>query len=557
MDGLMDGQREQKALSFELKLGDTFVSLRQEETASMAKAHLTPEGWRCEKLREHLYRARWMDYQSPSIQMLTLVTVDRRPLLGVLQGNTVVLTALGSAVAAEIERIPTYLGAASIEILDYVIMPDHVHILLHIHDRLPRHLGQYIRWFKVQCSDAFTAMVETAREVMAGTGMAGSGMAGSGMARGDSRENNNANANASNANTTNANTTTASDTNNANASDTTNANNTSDTTNTTNTTASDTNNANNNTTASDTSDNTNNNATASDTTNANNATNNTNASDTTNANNATNTNNTNASDTTGATPTHAGAGATTGAWGAGSDASREAARRVLAGVSASMVSPKSRNLLLFAHEYHDSLLYGRGQLARMKSYIKDNPRRLALKRANRELFRIRQDYTVGGFPCTVLGNIFLAGHPQRQVLQCSRRLTPEQIEARRHECLMQAANGAVFITAAISQGEKVIARSLREHGFPLIILLEQGFPNPESSHYRYYKPQGVYFEACAAGRLLLVEPHAGALERPEIARRVTAKTGNIPHTTGRYRFVAMNVIAEEMCGDHAPMNQTL
>ncbi|MBR0332732.1 MAG: transposase, partial [Alistipes sp.] len=199
----------------------------------MAKAHLTPEGWRCEKLREHLYRARWMDYQSPSIQMLTLVTVDRRPLLSVLQGNTVALTALGSAVAAEIERIPTYLGAASIEILDYVIMPDHVHILLHIHDRLPRHLGQYIRWFKVQCSDAFTAMVETAREVMAGTGMAGSG-----MARGDSRENNNANANASNANTTNA--------NNAN-NNTTNANNASDTNNTN---ASDTN-TNNNTNTSD------------------------------------------------------------------------------------------------------------------------------------------------------------------------------------------------------------------------------------------------------------------------------------------------------------------
>ena len=227
--------------------------------------------------------------------------------------------------------------------------------------------------------------------------------------------------------------------------------------------------------------------------------------------------------------------------------SREEASRVLAGVSASMVSPKSKNLLLFAHEYHDSLLYGRGQLERMKRYIKENPRRLALKRANRELFRIRQDYTIGRFSCTVLGNIFLAGHPQRQVLQCSRSLTPEQIEERKRECLMQAANGAVFITAAISQGEKVIARSLREHGFPLIILLEQGFPKPESSHYRYFKPQGVYFEACAAGRLLLVEPHAEALERPEVARRVIAKTGNIPHTTQRYRFVAMNVIAEEMC----------
>ena len=391
----------------------------------MAKAHLTPEGWRCEKLREHLYRARWMDYQSPSIQMLTLVTVDRKPLLAELRGETTHLTPLGTAVAREIERIPTYLGAASIEILDYVIMPDHVHILLRIHDRLPKHLGQYIRWFKVQCSDAFTAMVETARGV---------------MARGDTREDNNAT------------------TTNASAS---------------------------------------------------------------------------------ATST---ASATASGW-----VSREEASRVLAGVSASMVSPKSKNLLLFAHEYHDSLLYGRGQLARMKNYIKENPRRLALKRANRELFRIRQDYTIGRFSCTVLGNIFLAGHPQRQVLQCSRSLTPEQIEERRRECLMQAANGAVFITAAISPGEKVIARSLREHGFPLIILLEQGFPKPESRHYRYFKPQGVYFEACAAGRLLLVEPHAEALERPEVARRVIAKTGNIPHTTQRYRFVAMNVIAEEMC----------
>ena len=399
--------------------------MRQEEAASMAKAHLTPEGWRCEKLREHLYRARWMDYQSPSIQMLTLVTVDRKPLLAELRGETTNLTPLGAAVAREIERIPTYLGAASIEFLDYVIMPDHVHILLRIHDRLPRHLGQYIRWFKVQCSDAFTAMVEAAREVMARGG----------VARGDIREGDNTIENT-------ASTTTAS------------------------------------------------------------------------------------------------------GW-----ASREEASRVLAGVSASMVSPKSKNLLLFAHEYHDSLLYGRGQLARMKRYIKENPRRLALKRANRELFRIRQDYAIGPFSCTVLGNIFLAGHPQRQVLQCSRSLTPEQIEERRSECLMQAANGAVFITAAISQGEKVIARSLREHGFPLIILLKQGFPKPESSHYHYFKPQGVYFEACAAGRLLLVEPHAEALERPEVAQRVIAKTGNIPHTTQRYRFVAMNVIADVMCGD--------
>ena len=221
----------------------------------MAKAHLTPEGWRCEKLREHLYRARWMDYQSPSIQMLTLVTVDRKPLLAELRGETTHLTPLGTAVAKEIERIPTYLGAASIEILDYVIMPDHVHILLRIHDRLPKHLGQYVRWFKVQCSDAFTAMVEAARGVMAG---------------GDTREGDNATAASATCTTANASAT---------------------------------------------------------------------ASATTATTNATSTAASAAANATTSAPTSAAASG----W-----VSREEAGRVLAGVSASMVSPKSKNLLLFA-----------------------------------------------------------------------------------------------------------------------------------------------------------------------------------------------------------------
>ena len=187
----------------------------------------------------------------------------------------------------------------------------------------------------------------------------------------------------------------------------------------------------------------------------------------------------------------------------------------------------------------------------MAKYIKDNPRRLALKRANRDLFRIRQNVVIGDLACTTLGNMFLAEHPQRQLLQCSRRLNGEEIAARKEECLADAANGAVFITAAISEGEKVIARALREEGYPIIILLEKGFPSPGSPHYRYFKPQGVYFEACAMGKLLLIEPNAEILERQDIADHVKDKIGNIPHETQRYRFIAMNVIAECMCGGEA------
>jgi hypothetical protein len=78
-----------------------------------------------------------------------------------------------------------------------------------------------------------------------------------------------------------------------------------------------------------------------------------------------------------------------------------------------------------------------------------------------------------------------------------------------------------------------------------VVLLAEGFPGEESEHYKYYKPSGEYFEACAKGQLLLIEPSAEMFERPEIVERTQAKVGDIPHDTKRWRFVAMNFMAEE------------
>ncbi|MBR6017540.1 MAG: hypothetical protein IK073_02835 [Paludibacteraceae bacterium] len=194
--------------------------------------------------------------------------------------------------------------------------------------------------------------------------------------------------------------------------------------------------------------------------------------------------------------------------------------------------------------YHERLLRCRGQLDAMIHYIKDNPRRLWLKRANPDLFRIHRQTPIAGIPCTTLGNIFLAENPLREALHCSRTLTKAEIDQLKAECLMQAANGTIFISPAVSEGEKQICRTLREAGYPLIIVLSEGFPKPDSPHYKYYKPSGVYFEACSAGRLLLIEPDAALFERKDIETAVYAKTGPIPHETKRYRFVAQNAIAE-------------
>ena len=182
----------------------------------------------------------------------------------------------------------------------------------------------------------------------------------------------------------------------------------------------------------------------------------------------------------------------------------------------------------------------------MAHYIDDNPRRLAIKRANPELFKIKQQTKIGNGMYTTMGNMFLAENPMKQVLQCSRSMTEEEIKAKKEQYLAEAANGTVFVSAAISPGEKQICRAIREAGYALIILLEEGFPKPEDPHYKYYKPSGVYFEACAAGKLLLVEPEEALFERIEIEAKVYAKAGEIPHSTKRYRFLALNALAEEI-----------
>lgn len=193
----------------------------------------------------------------------------------------------------------------------------------------------------------------------------------------------------------------------------------------------------------------------------------------------------------------------------------------------------------------------------MIDYVKDNPRRLWLKTHNPELFRLHRHTEAGGLSFTSMGNHFLLEWPDRQTVEMSRRATNEQVEEQLRTTLAAAHNGAVTYTAAISKGEQLIARAVREQGYPLVVLLNDGFPKEGSPHARYYKPGGVYFEACSKGQLLLLEPteqaflDAGIQSAVEETLRSKAETRHysytpIPVTAQRYRFVALNEIAKQL-----------
>ena len=180
---------------------------------------------------------------------------------------------------------------------------------------------------------------------------------------------------------------------------------------------------------------------------------------------------------------------------------------------------------LWEEGFNDTILDNNGQLQRMIDYVRDNPRRYAIKRAHPELFRVQHHITVGDYTFAAMGNIFLLDAPQLIQVQCSRKITPEQLATQREHCLQQARNGAVAVSPSISQGEKDIMRAIFDAGFPTIILRENGFAP-------LAKPGGRRFDACAEGRLLLLAPWQHHNRRRDIQRQ---------------QCLSLNQIAQAIC----------
>ena len=203
------------------------------------------------------------------------------------------------------------------------------------------------------------------------------------------------------------------------------------------------------------------------------------------------------------------------------------------------------------------VLTHKGQLQAMINYVYANAERAWQRKQNPDLFRMYRRTEACGMFFTSIGNHFLLDWPDRQLVEMSRSASDEQIQQRLKSVSRAAQNGAVTYTASISKGEQFIARTLRELGFPLVVLLNNGFPKEGSPHERYYKPGGAYFEACSQGKLLLLEPTEQAFSAPFIRqsvektllRKAEAKHWEytpIATDTSRYRFVALNEMGRRL-----------
>jgi len=213
---------------------------------------------------------------------------------------------------------------------------------------------------------------------------------------------------------------------------------------------------------------------------------------------------------------------------------------------------------LFSDGFVDTILHDDAAIEKEIAYLADNARRLWIKTAHPELFRVLHDFSVplliGGQKCaahfSAIGNGYLLEQAHLLQVQVSRRdfayargsdgallkNAPPSVKTcdfdeKAADLLSAAEHGAVLVSPCISHGEKEIARLAFEAGCKVVTFQNKGF-SP------LYKPGGKLFDQCANGRLLMLAPAAW----PYLP-------GKKPIT--RIDACVLNRITQLICGDVA------
>ena len=195
----------------------------------------------------------------------------------------------------------------------------------------------------------------------------------------------------------------------------------------------------------------------------------------------------------------------------------------------------------------------RGQLQHMLAYTHRNPDNALLMRDNPEMYLIRRNRQYAGLSFDCMGKYRLLDYPVRNVVALPRSLSEEQIAQEVQKALRLAASGSVTYCAAMNDGEKAVTKAIRAAGYPLVVMLIEGFPPEGSEAARFYHPSGVYHTACGEGRLLLMAPKPENYDNPqlialtenELARKAAAKGqhySSMPHSQMRWRMIAGNMM---------------
>lgn len=186
---------------------------------------------------------------------------------------------------------------------------------------------------------------------------------------------------------------------------------------------------------------------------------------------------------------------------------------------------------VFEKGFNDRIMYSFISLDAVCDYIRQNPYRLAVRRARPDFFQKQRNIFIWGREVQAYGNLFHLRNPFKFPLIVHRADDERIFSQKLEECLYYAANGGVVVSAFISQREKEIRREIEEMGGRIILISNCPIANRE-------KPAKHDFGLCCEGRLLIISPidylalpksehpsRSQCMDMNQLAERLSGKSG--------------------------------
>ena len=175
----------------------------------------------------------------------------------------------------------------------------------------------------------------------------------------------------------------------------------------------------------------------------------------------------------------------------------------------------------------------RGQLQTMMHYVRMNPQRLATKRLMPGFFRVQKGIMIGGRSFDGVGNVALLHaehydvvHVRSMWVKAAEHGDNQPLRDYMNSRVLKARKGEVMVSPFISKQEKQVMQVLLQEQHPFILLADNGFRE-------YYKPADALFDACAAGRVLILSPWSYDADKRHISRADCVNLNNMAEEIAR------------------------
>lgn len=184
---------------------------------------------------------------------------------------------------------------------------------------------------------------------------------------------------------------------------------------------------------------------------------------------------------------------------------------------------------MFAKGFNDQILKKSRSLDTLYRYIRENPRRLAVRRAFPEYFRRTNSLRIGKVVYQAYGNLQLLENPFREQVVVHRADSEERRRNNLEQWLYTASNGGVLVSPFISPAEKAVRDRADAIDGRFILIV------PDRMDDRY-KPVGHDFDLCESGRMLILSAGLNVGMGDSLTRR---------------NCLAMNSLADAICREDA------